>query len=226
MNVVLFILIPVLLIGIFVFANLHPGLSTYYGNASDLVSFLTALLTYFYVIFTGRMVKQMVDTAEDESRPFIIVDMEYDDGVINFSLRNIGKTPARNIRAKIEPDINLMNKKTLNNTLFAKPISLMPPGKEIKTFVGMHYELLKEDQPKVFEILVEYEWKKKKAKESYIIDLSVYQNLTYVVRKNIHHVAKSLEELDKKISRVIKWDAIYVKTPEDLRREREERERG
>ena len=59
-----------------------------------------------------------------------------------------------------------------------------------------------------------------------LIDLGIYRNLHYIERKELHDVAKALEEIDKTLSR---WNAgsggLHVRTDPDLRHGSEERQR-
>jgi hypothetical protein len=222
-NVFFFFIVPFLLVGLYIVSNLYPGISKFMGDTGTLITFLTAIFTYIYVVLTGLTVRQMVKNSEDESRPYIIADIEINDHCVFFIIRNIGKLPAKELKVKIEPDIVNTIGKSLNTTLFSKPISIVAPGKEIKTFINTSMVVFKSEAPKVFEVALEYKWGNAKVEnESYRLDISMYHDLVTVNVKSIHHVAKELEEISKNFKKVIKYNSILVKSPKDIAKEEKE----
>lgn len=203
-NLVFFGLVPVILIGVFIGTNLSPNLLPYFGNSANLVGFITALMTYLYVILTGQMVRQMIKSSEQELRPYIIVDIEIIELAGYFILRNIGKMPAQNLRVTINPELIALDDKSLSTTLLKNPIAFMPPGKEIRTVLRDRKRMLCDEAPLVFEVELKYEWEGKSACEKYTVDISFYGSQYYLERKDIHDVAKSIEQINRNLTQIAK----------------------
>lgn len=179
----------------------------------------------FYVVLTGRMVRQMKETSDEESRPFVIPDIDFENHIGYFEVKNIGKLPARDLLVSITPDLIGIGGRNISQTLFSRPISFVPPSKVIKTVVDMGVEMSKDSYPKRYEITLEYKWgNKNTSTEKYVVDFSYRKGILYVNNKGLHDIAKSLEQLAKDFSSVVKWDGIYVKTTEDIVRSSRENE--
>lgn len=222
---IFFFIIPLVLIAVFIISTTFPNISNKFGGISNIISFTSALLTYIYVVLTGVMVRQIKKTSEEESRPYIIVDIEFTNRMAYFVLKNIGKLPAKELILKVNPDIQLITKKTLTQTIFSKPISLIPPGKEIRTILDVSHSFLRDENPKIYQFEIKYNWgNKQKEKEDYIIDVSMNKGIVYVEEKGISDIAKSLDKINNKFSDIVHWNGIYCKTTKDLQQENKKAE--
>src|SRR5680860_1681166 len=67
---------------------------------TDYLSFIMILLTYFYVVFTWEMLEKLKAESYLEKRPYLISDFESENGILRIYVKNIGKTPAKNVRIK------------------------------------------------------------------------------------------------------------------------------
>ena len=99
----------------------------------------------------------------------------------------------------------------------------MPPGKEIKSFIDVGHQMLKDDRPHVFQVDLEYEWgNSNSADESYTFDISIYKYMPHIIRYTEHDIYKQIKEINKNFKKVIKTNGIHIKTSSDLKREQEE----
>lgn len=215
-NLVFMLVVPLVLISLFTLSNINSSFfNTYFGEPQKLIGFITALLTYLYVILTGRMVWQMKETSEEESRPYIIGDIEFEGNLGFFEIKNIGKLPAKELKISVTPDLQIIGGRSLS--MVANIIAIVPPGKIIKAFINTDRELLKDDAPKEYKISLEYKWAKNKViKEEYAVDLRYRKGLLYKKPKGVNDIAESLESINSNFKKVIKNDGIYVKTRRDL----------
>lgn len=135
--------------------------------------FMTALLTYFYVVLTGSMVHQMKTMQEDEIRAYMVVDIEMLEHKAYITIKNTGKTPAKNIKIQFIPDIVAVGGFKINEKNFAKPIGYFPPNRDYRTTIDLGPNFLKPGMPREYEVELSYELgnTKKVVKESYTINL-------------------------------------------------------
>jgi hypothetical protein len=96
---------------------------------------------------------------EQLARPYVIVDL-YPRRYVNmlyFRVRNVGQTPAFNIRMIAEPPISIMGRLSSELNIFQKPIGVLGKGEEISFFFGSAVELMSEEEPTLqFEVKLEY----------------------------------------------------------------------
>lgn len=200
MNTLFRYLFPAFLIIAFIVLSMTSVLEL---NLTIIISFITILLTYFYVVSTWEMTNNMRNDSELEKRPYIIPDFHIKDHMaIVLSVKNFGKTPALNIKINVKPDIKIFNKLSLNDGFLESPISIMPPFREIKTVVGLSKDIFQDDSyPKEYEITLQYSnSRKEKFGESYILNFDFMKHEIYTERKGLHEIEKQLENLNKIIA--------------------------
>ncbi len=149
---VLLIWTPLLLVALFVLSKTYAWIAEPFGGPNNLVGLLTVLLTYLYVVLTSFMVRQMAQAQEEERRPYVVVDIEMDQQETTMVLKNISKTPARDVRVQLIPDILTASEKSVNDTLFSKPIAFLPPGRIVNSFVDLSQKFFEEGKPTNFEV--------------------------------------------------------------------------
>lgn len=222
---------PILLMMIY-FSLLNVADS--YGGLGNLVSLMTSVLTFLYVVLTGRyviltreMVYNMAKNQEEQSRPYIIPDIIFENGVCSLLLENIGKLPAREVSFKFTPELIIDNNCNLSTSIFDKPFSIFPPSKKIKIFMDVDFQMFSGKYPVEWDVDITYSFEGKNVTDSYHLDIRPYKNMTYHIRKDIHDLAKALNETNKhlgKLAKAVKSDGIYVKNRRDIEKERKEEE--
>jgi hypothetical protein len=204
-DALVFVVIPVLLIIMLVvlggWLSSHEGMTGPMQSLSPLAGVVTALLTYGYVAYTARMVRHMIETTRDESRPFVVVDFEYEERVISVVVTNVGKTPASDVQIRFTPELE--GSHNLSQTIFRKPILFLPPGRVIRTVVDFSGRFFDDDNPRPTEYEVDVSYRRLKSvdayREKYQLDMSWFQHLTWVSRKGVDDIAKGLETLQDTI---------------------------
>jgi len=178
-------IIPALLISFFLLGVAFPIIAQPFGGISTLVAFLTVLLTYFYVVLTAMMVNRLAKSQEEERRPFITVDLEFDQHEVHLVIQNLGKTPAIRLKIEFSPDIVNSIGKTLSKTIFYNPIPTFPPGKISRSFVDFSPDLLAAGIPEQYKITATYSfpWADTPVKEEHTFDVGLEKQRLFVANK-------------------------------------------
>lgn len=117
-------------------------------------------------------------------RPEVILDVDFEDGALFLSLRNIGARPAHNVRTVVEPSVRgLGGNQLLSELAVFRGISFFAPGKQIRFLFDSSAAYFSRGEPtrltarityvdgegRVFETVIEH-------------DLEIYRSLPYRVR--------------------------------------------
>lgn len=193
-------------------------LNQYSNLIMAIMSSLLVLITFAYVVFTWRMVKEMQITREADLRPYIIVDILLSGRMFNLIIKNNGKTAAQKVRFSIDKNVETVWKRKLNELLiFREGVSFFSPGKEFVISLGPDTLFFAKDAevtkyPKDFAIITEYTYFDKiKATETTTINLEEYlytrpypselvksiENLGSAIRAGLNSIAKSTEKMSK-----------------------------
>lgn len=151
-------------------------------------------------------------------------------------MRNIGSTPAHDLRIEVDPPFRqaVNDDPPLNQArIFTELIEFWPPGHELRFFFDSHIERHGQDLPTVHRATLTYSdgrrrlWRKPTPwTETSVVDLDLHAGTTYLETYGIHAAAKALREirslLDK--STVVKKGELNVVT--ETRDERSSRLRS
>lgn len=106
--------------------------------------------------------------------------------------------------------------------MFSNGIPSLPPGQELSTLLDQIPVRLEAGLPNRYEVEVSYDGPNgRRYTESQTLSLETHLGLTRIERKDVHDVAKALEEIKKEIKR---WSAfgggsgLRIVTEEDMRR--------
>lgn len=177
-------------------------------NTLSMIS-LTAIYVYFTIKIqraNSKVVEQNEITRKENNMPVIIVyfDMTIFN-ILDIKIKNIGKSPAKNIMVKLEPFNEIVNVQYLNKASFIdKKIALLAPDQSLKTMVGTLMEIKnsKGDYPIyriniVFEDLYGNDYS-----SEYIIDSNMYKGNVQVIDKNLHDLTKVTEKIESHIRKL------------------------
>jgi hypothetical protein len=196
---VIFIVIPIVIIVIYISSLLFPELAQSMGGISNISSFLIVLLTYIYVVITGLMVRQMIQSQKDERRPYIIADLKLFELDLYIVLENTGKLPAKELSVKFEPDVPTLFDKKLNDAYFSKSISFCPPGLFMRQMINSGHKLINDENPSEYKVVLSYIWdgQKTPTREEYIINFDSFRNRTRRVTKDFENLVEALEKTNE-----------------------------
>ena len=198
MKIILKYIIPIgiLIIGILIFYKANIQFLT-----SDYLTFTLILLTYFYVYFTWETLNKMKKESHLERRPYIVADFTSEKSELGFYIKNIGKTPAKNVEVRIEPDIVKFNNDSLNLDIFGSKINFFPPDKIVETTINSTSNYFN-NNPDQYVVSLNYtDSFNEKYSENISLDLSHHKKQSYVVETDMKNVIKSLEKLNKTLSK-------------------------
>jgi hypothetical protein len=173
-------------------------------------------LTGIYVIFTvliqranKKVVEQNDIIRKENNMPNVIVyfDMKIFN-MLDLKIKNIGKTPACNIKVSLEPQNEIVNVRYLERSSLLNGIAFLAPSQSLKTMLGtlMELENSNGDFPK-YKVVINYtDSEGSKFSNEYFIDANMYKGNVQVVDKTIHDLTKEVDKTNKileKISRNI-----------------------
>lgn len=171
-------------------------------DSSIITNFLIIIMTYFLVVFAWVNLKKSRDDSYLQNRAYLIFDIEFEEGIFYFFLKNIGKTPAFEVEVRSIPDLKMFNISSLNE-VFKSKISFFPPGKEIKSDFDYSEDFFQREI--IPTIIISYKDSEGKIhSESTTIDLSFRKGLLYKEKKKIDHLVKSLDKINSSIQNLTK----------------------
>ena len=165
--------------------------------------FVIGILTFVYVITTLIMASLMLRSNQitrkiekERARPMVIFDLESRHLSIHTILKNVGLTPAYNVKVSVSPSITTeIQGKQRESTLTVHNISLLAPNRELSDFVESNVEFYKRYPKPIFKGYVEYENKLKETyNEKFVLDLTFQKEHMYVAEKDI---GRELEKIKK-----------------------------
>lgn len=177
--------------------------------------FVLGILTFVYVVATmvlvgvtlyqAKLTRQSIrGAAESERRryrPHVLFDLYSEEVAVYASLRNIGSTPAYNIRLEITPELfcELRGKKRFC-PLVGESISYLAPNREVKDACGFGAEFSKHFPEPDFRGLVSYEDAEGEIyQESFHINLESQRQVLRIGKKDpgkeLEKIAGALQDL-------------------------------
>jgi hypothetical protein len=198
MRIILKYIIPPLILIIFIFLIINDKVQF---DSSDYLTFGLTILTYFYVVFTWEMLEKIKTESYLERRPYIIADFESPKSELSFFVQNIGKTPAKDVVIKINPDFKIINADSINNSMFKDKIEFYPPNKRVETFIASTSEFFKNNPNKYVVTLTYKDSFNNSFNEKITLDLNHHKKQSYVIEKDIKDLIKSIDDLKKVIEK-------------------------
>lgn len=140
--------------------------------------------------------------AEEAAQPYVWVDVRQDEAqgtMLNLVLGNSGPTFAHNVRATFEPPLSSEKSEAAQRRL-RDGVKTLGPGRKLVWFIGMGFEILKDDRPQLHTITVEAEGPHGPIPPmTYEIDLSDFRETRDAPEGNLHYVRKAIEKIEKKL---------------------------
>jgi hypothetical protein len=199
-------------------------LSPWEWTSSDWAG-LTFVVFVVVALVALRQVKEARRLREEQARPFVIIDFDAWGTIIELTIKNVGKTLARDVRFDFAPTLTTTRDatsgrgKVMDLNLFKNGIPSLAPSKEIKLFFDQFPARIEAGLPLTYEVQISYrDGSDKRYSEPTVLDLSMYIGTGGITRHNIHDVHKRLEELVKEVK---KWTffggGIKTMSSEDIR---------
>ena len=114
--------------------------------------------------------------------PQVIVDFEFERGLLFVSVRNLGDRPALDVTTSFDkPFRGLGGRREMNGMRLFKRVRFLAPGREIRTLVDSTNAYFARKEPSVLTATVSYRAADGKRRTDAIThDLSIYRDLAYV----------------------------------------------
>ena len=186
------------------------NLSEWLTLANVLLTAMFAGLTFFILRANRAAVGAMREQMADQNRPFVTVTVQVRMGtsVIQLLVRNVGRSPAQNLRLCLDRDFFQFGEKSESRNLakqsaFSQPIDCLPPMSELLFDLGMGFKIFEGGAdpticPHTFEVSAEYEYGKTKYSEKTHADLRPYMGTSvphHPVVEELERVRKSIDNL-------------------------------
>ncbi len=157
----------------------------------------------------AREAQDQARQAEKEmERPYVVASVQSSEAaahLLDLVIENLGKTPAKNVRVRIDPPplrgmeqagLELANAKALT-----EPIPLIPPGRVIRIFFDDHRDRDGKDLPTSYVAYVAYRNSAGESwEEEYVLDLDTLRGAMFVNVHGLHDLARAVQSVDKTLA--------------------------
>ncbi len=120
--------------------------------------------------------------AETEADPQVIVDFEFERGLLFVGVRNLGARPVLEVVTEFDkPFRGLGGSREMNGLGLFKRIEFLAPGKEIRTLLDTSAAYFAREEPTRLTATVSYRTAAgERRRHSIAHDLTIYRDLAYV----------------------------------------------
>ncbi|HDR9286175.1 TPA: hypothetical protein QDB46_001247 [Burkholderia multivorans] len=179
--------------------------------ANVLLTATFAFLTFLILRANRAAVAAMRDQMADQNRPYVHVSVQVRLGipVLQLLVRNVGRSPAENLRLHIDRDFYQFGDRSEARNLaeqsaFTQPIDCLPPMSELLFDLGMGFKIFAADAdpavcPPTFVVSAEYGHGKRTYSEKTHVDLRPYMGTSvphHPVVEELERVRKSIDKLN------------------------------
>jgi len=177
---------------------------------NETLTLLLVILTGVYAYLTYRIMSanhKAVDAMRDQIvasvRPYVYFDLVTTGALIEGVLKNTGVSAAYDVTVSLQPIVQVHIRGTAQeSSLIGKPVSLMPPEKEVREFLGSFAELEGSNASLRYTGEIAYfDGGRRKFSEQFTIDLSSRKGMPYIGRTTVED---ELKKLNENISDVLK----------------------
>jgi hypothetical protein len=171
-----------------------------FGQVGALVVAIVAGILVYQQVRQGR------DIREDQTRPYVVVDFEFTGQFVSVAVKNIGTTPARDVRFHFEPSFQQHDRSDPEEVaVFRDGIPMVAPGRRIAIPYGNGPDIYSDDQqetPVRYDVLLTYtdlSGKRRYDDPPMILDLTPFKH-SLVDREDLHQIyqnIKGIKELMK-----------------------------
>lgn len=182
---------------------------------------LEALAVVFTVFYAIKQYQDTRSARKEQERPYVIVDFEIADWLIDVAVLNIGAGAATDVKFSFNPELITSDDRNLSQSfwLFKEGAAFLPSGKRIATLFDASNQYFASRKPLAFQVDVSYKDTRGAAwATSMKLDLSMYKGRLYVQHKGIDDIVKTLEKLEQHIQKAIApfGRGILVRSQQDI----------
>jgi len=131
-------------------------------------------------------VRQQKPKEESTTRPEVIVDFIFEEGLFFIAVQNIGDVPAYRVSTRFKPGFTgVEGKKRVSELPLFRNIEFLAPRKEIRTFLDASASYFRRQEPLLITAQISYEDEAgKKYSRTIRHDLSIYLEIGYVSKQS------------------------------------------
>lgn len=176
-------------------------------NLSAISNFAMAIATLGMAYYSKKSIDEMKISRKEENKANILFYVEQKEFNLNFIIKNIGKTMAKDVKIRSTPEFKYDDTGEFNfDSIFKNTIPSFPPGFEIKFSFNDTVYLLNEAESLIYHISISFkDIYDETVKEDFIIDFNYLKGLFMKVPNDIdsslHHINKNIEKMTKEQDR-------------------------
>jgi hypothetical protein len=120
--------------------------------------------------------------AESESDPQVIVDVEFERGLLFLVVRSLGDRPTLDVKVEFDKPVKgLGGTREVNRLALFSKLRFLAPGKEIRTLLDSSAAYFAREEPTLLTATVSYRTATgERHRHAITHDLSIYRDLAYV----------------------------------------------
>lgn len=144
---------------------------------------------------------------EEQARPFVVIDVELRNTVLEFVITNFGRTIARDVTFTFDPPLastrdSGQGPAVADLPLFVTGIPSIPPGKEVRVIFDQIPARLQADLPADYSVKIGYSGPLgKRETESMVVGYGHLIDTLHLTRRDIGDVYKQLEQIAREVKR-------------------------
>lgn len=168
---------------------------------------LIALGVLSMALITKSMIQELQSLREAEFRPFLVMDfiVTYGKPWIHLIVKNLGKEMASNVRMELDPPLLDWKGRSLHDSSeLQKALRFMPPGREVRFFVGVADEYFGQQKPMAFHANIWYTSPdgSREFNEEAELDLSNYEEFAALSTKDMNQLVAKLDDVGNQLGRI------------------------
>lgn len=170
-----------------------------------IAALLTAAIAGAAAYFALKQLRQGRELSEEQARPYLVAfidESEADRQILDFVIRNIGSTAARDIRVQIDPPYvrakEFESHEFMGATFIREATSILPPGAELRTLLDTTSDLFKAGESVGLPFTVGLSYRDRNDREiseDYILNPRYASGSLRADVHGVHHIAKTLRAM-------------------------------
>jgi hypothetical protein len=186
---------------------------------------LTFLVLAAAAAFAWFQVREARRLRKEQTRPFVLIDLDAWGTIVELRITNIGKTIARHIRFKFDPSLTSTHDAVgdargpvAELSLFKDGIPSLAPGKEIKIFFDHFPGRLEAKLPLTYHVTISYVGHDgERYSEPMALDLAAYVGTGGVTRYGLHDIYNQIKTIADNVKRWTDFSGLNVLTRRDIK---------
>ena len=200
-------------------------------GAAEWAAFGAVSAVVVYIVLGVIALRQLGESRrlrELEHRPYVLVDWYFKGFFVALEVRNIGRTPARDVRVTFDKPIQASTKTRVPDfSIFNSPIPLMAPGRVIRLPMGSGPEFFEKDADIPLSYTAQVKYTDMTGKQKYddppiVLDLGPYKHTT-APRDHASDLVDSVRNVRDILNKWGSHNGLQVVSTDRFRYDRRER---